>query len=94
MDGYVKESQREVSLEKTHRLTHVLFKIIQLLFINDFLRDCIKEEAEAHDCLSGFFWQYVPDTNCKHHCEHDIAIMSLHGEHFVLFCCHKFLDVC
>ena len=29
MDGYLKESRREVSLKETHRLTHVLFKIVQ-----------------------------------------------------------------
>ena len=92
MDEYVKESRREVSLKETHHLTHVLFKIVQCSFINDLLRDCIKG-AEAHDRHSDFFWQYVPDTNFKHRCEHDITIMSLHGKHLVFSCRHKLLDV-
>ena len=40
-----------------------------------------------------FFQQYVLDTNCKHRCEHDIAIMSLHGKHLVFSCRHKISDV-
>jgi hypothetical protein len=63
------------------------------LLINDLLRDQVKEEAEAHDCLLDFFWQYVPDTYCKHGCEHDITIMSLHGKHFVFSWMHKLSDV-
>lgn len=93
MDEYVKESQQEVSLKETYHLKHVIFKTIQQLFINDFFRDCIKEEAKPHDFLSGFFWQYVLDPDCKHHRKHDIAVVSLDWKHFVLFSMNKSPDL-
>jgi hypothetical protein len=57
------------------------------------MRDHIKEEAHAYDSHSYFFWQYVPNRNRKHIGEHDIAVMSLHWQKFLLLCRDKFVDV-
>ena len=67
----IKELWWEICLKKTNCVKEVLLKIIQCRLINNLLRDCVKEKAQAHDSPSNFFRKYNPDSNCKHGGEYD-----------------------